>query len=162
MVQVAPSYGSDYRPFIAKDDPDQSKGSTGEKDGSKRPTPRQSEKDVGASLGENGKAQVSFKDGAEVKYGTKDSVRPDWCVGNTCSIEVKNYNLEKNQSGLISNVSDQIVKRSYNLPEGMEQRVVIDIRGQNVSFDQENYIIKKIVERTKGKITIDLIEFKRK
>lgn len=32
--------------------------------------------------------QVSFKDGKEVDYGTPDSVRPDWCIGNTCSIEL--------------------------------------------------------------------------
>ncbi|MCV7757473.1 hemagglutinin, partial [Pluralibacter gergoviae] len=58
-----------------------------------RPTPRQSEIDVGKDLGDGWRDQVSFKDGKEVPYGTKDSVRPDWCQGNTCSVEVKNYNV---------------------------------------------------------------------
>lgn len=45
----------------------------------KRPTPQQSEKDIGKDLGERWRAQVSFKDGKEVPYGTKGSTRPDWC-----------------------------------------------------------------------------------
>ena len=70
-----------------------------------RPGHRQSEIDVGKDLGEGWREQVTFKDGKEVPYGTKGSVRPDWCQGNICSVEVKNYNITTNQSGLINNVS---------------------------------------------------------
>ncbi|STZ07725.1 Uncharacterised protein [Moraxella caprae] len=57
-------------------------------DGQGRPTPQQSEQDVGKMLPVGAREQVSFKDGKEVDYGTPKSVRPDWCIGNTCSIEV--------------------------------------------------------------------------
>jgi hypothetical protein len=57
-----------------------------------RPTPRQSEIDVGVDLPPGARPQVSFKNGQEVPYGTSGSVRPDYCLGNVCSVEVKNYN----------------------------------------------------------------------
>ncbi|WP_175413251.1 hypothetical protein [Pseudomonas sp. 37 R 15] len=50
---------------------------------------------------------------------------------------MKNYNIVKNQSGLISNVSNQALQRAENLPQGMQQQVVIDIRGQAVTLVQE-------------------------
>ncbi|XVJ48794.1 hypothetical protein ACDZ94_07690 [Pseudomonas sp. UBT] len=50
---------------------------------------------------------------------------------------MKNYNIEKNQSGLISNVSKQTIQRAENLPQGMQQQVVIDVRGQMITVDQE-------------------------
>ena len=56
-----------------------------------RPTPRQSGIDVGANLPPGARLQVSYKDGQEVPYGTLGSVRPDWCIGNVCSIEVKKF-----------------------------------------------------------------------
>ncbi|MCK1069449.1 VENN motif pre-toxin domain-containing protein, partial [Pluralibacter gergoviae] len=126
-----------------------------------RPTPRQSEIDVGKDLGDGWRDQVSFKDGKEVPYGTKDSVRPDWCQGNTCSVEVKNYNVEKNQSGLINNVSKQAIDRQKNLPEGMRQEVVIDVRGQKITPAQEDAIIKGIVQKSNGAIKPTDIQFKR-
>ncbi|AHG65587.1 putative filamentous hemagglutinin / adhesin [Advenella mimigardefordensis DPN7] len=72
---------------------------------SKRPSHRESEIAIGKDLGEGWRPQVSFKDGKEVPYGTKGSVRPDWCLGNVCSIEVKNYDLAKNQQSLVNNVA---------------------------------------------------------
>ncbi|PHM63337.1 DUF637 domain-containing protein [Xenorhabdus ishibashii] len=49
-----------------------------------RPGHKQSEIDVGKDLGSGWRGQVSFKDGKEVPYGTKGSVRPDWCYNNIC------------------------------------------------------------------------------
>lgn len=126
-----------------------------------RPGHRQSEIDVGKDLGDGWREQVSFKDGKEVPYGTKGGVRPDWCKGNVCSVEVKNYNIATNQSGLINNVSKQAIQRAENLPTGMQQRVIIDVRGQSVSVEQERAIIKGIVQKSNGAIDPAAIEFKR-
>lgn len=60
-------------------------------------------------------------------YGTPNSVRPDWCIGNTCSIEVKNYDIHDNRNGLINIISEQAIKREKHLPKGMVQRAVIDL-----------------------------------
>lgn len=74
---------------------------------------------------------------------------------------MKNYNIEKNQSGLINNVSKQAIQRAENLPTGMQQRVIIDVRGQSVSVEQERAIIKGIVQKSNGIIDPAAIEFKR-
>ena len=84
-----------------------------------RPTPRQSEIDVGADLPSGARSQVSYKDGQEVPYGTLGSVRPDWCIGNVCGIEVKNYNITTNQNGLINSFSQQAIRRQAHLPQSM-------------------------------------------
>lgn len=127
----------------------------------RRPSHRQSEKDVGKDLGAGWREQVSYKDGKEVPYGTKGSTRPDWCNGNTCGIEVKNYNIATNINGLINNVSKQAIHRAENLPAGMQQRIIIDVRGQIVTPNQERTIIKGIVERSNGVIAPTSIRFKR-
>jgi hypothetical protein len=49
---------------------------------------------------------------------------------------VKNYNIAKNQGGLISNVSKQAIQRAENLPQGMQQQVVIDVRGQMITAEK--------------------------
>lgn len=128
--------------------------------GSARPTPKQSEIDVGTELGSGARPQVSYKNGQEVPYGTAGSVRPDWCIGSVCSVEVKNYKIATNQQGLINNVSKQALQRAENLPQGMQQQVVIDIRGQVVTDAQKNAVIKGIVQRSKGAITPTDIRFK--
>ncbi|PQQ40670.1 hypothetical protein C6H65_13860 [Photorhabdus luminescens] len=121
---------------------------------------KQSEIDVGKDLGDGWNGQVTFKEGKEVPYGTKGSVRPDWCQGNVCSVEVKNYNIATNKNGLINNVAKQAIERQKNLPAGMEQRIVIDVRGQTVSLEQEREIIKGIVQKSNGIIDPAVIEFK--
>lgn len=65
--------------------------------------------------------QVSFKDGKEVDYGTPGSVRPDWCIGTTCTIEVKNYDIHDNRNGLINIIADQAIERKKHLPKGKVQ-----------------------------------------
>lgn len=126
-----------------------------------RPSPRQSEIDVGQDLGPGHRPQVSYLNGKEVKYGTAGSVRPDYVApGDVASFEVKNYNLANNQSGLINNVSTQAVQRAQHLPAGMEQQVIIDIRGQVVSNAQKNDIIRGIVQQSRGAVAPDAITFK--
>lgn len=100
-----------------------------------RPTWRQSELDVGKDY-EGYDAQKSFINGEEVPYGTKGSVRPEF-YKNGHSVEVKNYNVETSsgRNSLINNVSSQIKKRLTNLPEGTEQTVVIDVRGQDYNLE---------------------------
>jgi YD repeat-containing protein len=97
-----------------------------------RPSPRQSELDV-SSLNPNHRSQVSFRNGREVPYASRGSVRPDnFRVGD--AIEVKNYDLlqPSNRANLYNTIHGQYLQRVSNLPKGTHQRVVIDIRGQNV------------------------------
>ncbi|MEE9453301.1 MAG: DUF637 domain-containing protein [Paracoccaceae bacterium] len=123
-----------------------------------RPTPRQSELDVGDGLGDDFTPQKSFIDGDEVPYGTRGSVRPDFCDAN-CSIEVKNYDVNTNGSGLVNNVIGQVEQRAVHLPDGMTQRVVIDIRGQVVSDATRDRITNRLVERSNGLLTDGQIRF---
>ena len=125
-----------------------------------RPSHKQSEKDVGKDLGAGWKEQVSYKDGKEVPYGTKGSTRPDWCNGSTCSIEVKNYNVATNQSGLINNVAKQAIDRQANLPSGIKQEIVIDIRGQTITPIQRIKIVQGIVDKSNGTVDKSSIRFK--
>ena len=113
-----------------------------------RPTWRQSELDVGKDY-EGYDAQKSFINGEEVPYGTKGSVRPEF-YKNGHSVEVKNYNVETSsgRNSLINNVSSQIKKRLTNLPEGTEQTVVIDVRGQDYNLEILRYIKNKIIEKS--------------
>ena len=113
-----------------------------------RPTWRQSELDVGKDY-EGYDAQKSFINGKEVPYGTKGSVRPEF-YKNGHSVEVKNYHVETSsgRNSLINNVSSQIKKRLTNLPEGTEQTVVIDVRGQDYNLEILRDIKNKIIEKS--------------
>ncbi|MFK6082197.1 DUF637 domain-containing protein [Acinetobacter baumannii] len=126
----------------------------------KRPTHRASEIDVGKQLGNTALPQVSYKGGQIVPYGTPGSVRPDFSIGNTVGVEVKNYNIANNTSGLISNVSKQVITRAEHLPKGMQQQVVIDIRGQNVTEQQRMAIRSGIISKSNGLISVGSIRFK--
>ena len=116
-----------------------------------RPTWQESEDDVGRDLGPGAKPQISFKNGVEVPRGTPGSVRPDYIQGDIASFEVKNYNIETNAAGLIRNVSDQAIQRAQHLPVGIQQRVIIDIRGQSVSESRQEEILESIVSRAKDR-----------
>jgi filamentous hemagglutinin len=58
-------------------------------------------------------------------------------------------------------VSKQAIQRAENLPAGMRQEVVIDIRGQKVTPIQEDAIIKWIVQKCNGEIKPTDIQFKK-
>jgi hypothetical protein len=117
-----------------------------------RPSWRTSELDVGAGIrGQGYRAQVSFKDGYEVRYGTKGSVRPEYYnPGN--GIEVKNYNVEtaRGRAKLVRDVSVQVIGRVGSLPEGTAQSVYIDVRGQSVSRSDLKAMVNRIVQRSNG------------
>jgi len=115
----------------------------------KRPTHKQSEKDV-AKDNPGALEQVSYLDGKVVPYGTKGSVRPDLVKGNV-AIEVKNYNIQNKQGvyRLLYNVNKQIAKREIHLPKGMKQRLVIDVRGQNVPDDNIRLIYEGLNKNIK-------------
>jgi len=126
-----------------------------------RPSWRQSEDDVGNDLGPNARPQISFKDRSEVSYGSPGSIRPDFTSnGNVTSVDAKNYNIATNADGLVANVASQAIERADHLPEGMVQRIVIDIRSQDVTIEQKESIIERIVTRSNGIIRPDSIEFK--
>ncbi|MCO8122152.1 hypothetical protein NHH03_10420 [Stieleria sp. TO1_6] len=97
-----------------------------------RPSPRQSEIDVNGQ-NPNHQPQVSFSNGKEVPYGSRGSVRPDNFIFGE-SLEVKNYNLlqPSNRASLYNTIRHQYFQRLSNLPKGTHQRIVIDIRGQDV------------------------------
>ncbi len=122
-----------------------------------RRTPRQSEQLV-ESQTPDGRSQVSFKGRDEVPYGTKGSVRPDVCTGG-CSIEVKNYNIANNRSGLVRNILGQVTQRADNLPVGMSQNIVIDVGGQNVSQSVRNEIMDALIQGSNGALGPSSIRF---
>ncbi|WP_250150890.1 hypothetical protein [Photorhabdus akhurstii] len=75
---------------------------------------------------------------------------------------MKNYNIATNKNGLINNVARQAIERQKNLPAGMRQEVVIDIRGQHVTQRQKDTIIQGIVQKSNGAISPTDIGFKTK
>ena len=52
------------------------------------------------------------------------------------------------------NIEKQYYQRIGNLPEGTEQSVLIDIRGQNISQNNLNALYNDIVERTSNGIKV--------
>jgi hypothetical protein len=117
-----------------------------------RPSWRDSELDVGDRLeGQGFRPQVSFQNGQEVPYGTRGSSRPEYYTPGS-SIEVKNYNVEsaRGRASLIRSISRQAIERAGNLPAGTSQSVLIDVRGQNISRNDMNAMINRIVQRSNG------------
>ncbi|MBC1523888.1 hypothetical protein HB884_06665 [Listeria booriae] len=113
-----------------------------------RPSWKKTETDVEADYA-GYRRQVSFLDGKEVKYGTKGSVRPEaYDIGH--SVEAKNYNVQTSsgRSNLVRNVSNQVESRVKHLPEGTDQTVIIDVRGQSVSNEILKEIRRKILEKS--------------
>jgi hypothetical protein len=126
-----------------------------------RPSWRASESDVGVDLGPDIRPQVSYLNGKEVPLYTPGSVRPDFVTPDgAASFEVKNYNITNNSGGLIRSVSQQAIQRQANLPTGMVQNIIIDIRGQVVTDAQKNDIISGIVNGSNHIIDPGDIDFK--
>lgn len=119
-----------------------------------RPSWRQSEIDARQDFA-GYREQVSFKDGVEVPYGTKGSVRPDF-YKKSISVDIKNYNIE-NRDGrrrLVNNISKQYEQRKINLANGTRQIVQIDIRGQNVDDEIIEELYDSISAKTENNMTI--------
>ncbi len=119
---------------------------------------QQSESYIEHNFGSKARKQVSYLSGNEVPTYTKYSVRPDAIVGFN-SIEVKNYKLPNNSKQMIRSIVKQSQKRYTHLPNGMEQRIKIDITGQNVSKMEINKIKEKIVSKSSGIIKYENIDF---
>lgn len=102
-----------------------------------RPTPAESEQLATSGTAVEIQSQQSSKGGKPVPWGTKGSTRPDASLpDHAISVEVKNYDLSQGNSRLVNNVVNQAVKRAKELPQGTQQALVIDVRGQNISDAQ--------------------------
>ena len=113
----------------------------------KRKKPAESEQDF-YEKNPDFKRQVSFKDGKEVKYGTKGSSRVD-AYKDGMSVEIKNYDLSKKQNryNLVRTLLRQYEKRLANLPKGTKQVAEIDISGQNVPLAIQEEIVEKLKDK---------------
>ncbi|WP_425065706.1 hypothetical protein [Reyranella sp.] len=127
-----------------------------------RPSSRQSELDDAKAEQPDFVPQVSFKNGKEVSWGTAGSVRPDGVSADkrSASFEVKNYNINTNKHGLVSDVTRQVLQRAQHLPPGMQQHIRIDIRGQHTSQEQLEKVARRIVERSNGLLRREHIKFR--
>jgi hypothetical protein len=128
-----------------------------------RPSWRDTENDVTDRYADQGyREQVSFKDGEEVKYGTKGSSRPELYKPGS-SVEAKNYDVTTSagRSRLIRNVTVQAKLRLANLPEGTTQSLTVDVRGQAVTPETLDELASRIASRSGGAIDMDDIIFVR-
>ena len=115
------------------------------KAGKKVVSPREAEKAVHDQYG--GREQVTYLNGEEVPYGTPGGVRPDVVVGNE-AIEVKCYDLSHaaNLYELRKTLTTEISQRVINLPEGMTQRIVLNVDGRGYSTQHVQSIVNWIKE----------------
>ena len=128
-----------------------------------RPRWRQSELDDAKDLAPDFEPQVAFKNGQEVSSTTRDSVRPDGVSKDrrSASFETKNYDINANSDGLVGKVVEQVLDRAQHLPSGMQQNINIDVRGQQVSQEQLDNVVKRIIERSNGLLRSENIKFRR-
>ena len=125
-----------------------------DKNKNSRPSWRQSELDVAKDY-PNYAEQKSFLNGQDVPYGTKGSIRPDF-YKTSKSIDVKNYNLEKETGKInsVRNIEEQYNKRIYHLPSGTKQTILIDIRGQKISQQNLSIVYNEIMCCTNNGVTV--------
>lgn len=129
--------------------------------GPSRPSPRQSEIDIGDEYG--WPAQQSYKEGRPTTYGNEGSVRPDLSNSTyNIHLDIKNYDLSSssNRANLYNTVGQQARERAQNLPSGSHQGIVIDIRGQNIDPAVLNRIPTNIETATDGIIPSSSVVFK--
>jgi len=74
---------------------------------------------------------------------------------------MKNYDLSKlkNENSMVRTIVKQAKQRATNLPEGMQQKIVIDTRGQSVSREQRERIVNKIIKKSSSIIKKSDIRF---
>lgn len=72
---------------------------------------------------------------------------------------MKNHDIttSSGQKRLIDNVTKQVEQRTEHLPTGTNQKVVIDVRGQNVSNDVLRNVRDSIVNKTGGNVEIQFM-----
>ena len=105
-------------------------------------------------------AQASFLKGQPTYRGAAGSTRPDLYRSGE-AIEIKNYDVSTGagQNRLISNVVDQARTRAQNLPATDVQKLIIDVRGQNVGTATLNRLADEIVNRSGGVLSDSNITF---
>ena len=121
--------------------------------------PKEAEKTALAHYG--GREQVSYLNGEEVPYGTNEGVRPDIVAGNE-AIEVKCYDLAHapNLYELRKTLRTEISQRVDNLPEGMTQRIVLNVEGRGYTQQFVEDVaawIKEFMEPIYPDIPIDIM-----
>lgn len=96
-------------------------------------------------------AQASFLKGQPTYRGTPGSTRPDLYRSGE-AIEIKNYDVSTSagQNRLVSNVVDQARTRAQNLPAADVQKLIIDVRGQNIGTATLNRLADEIATRSDG------------
>ncbi|MCR5142001.1 MAG: hypothetical protein K6C68_05685 [Ruminococcus sp.] len=113
----------------------------------------------------NGRTQVSYLAGEEVPFSTSGATRPDIVRtnpnGTIEAIEVKNYDLVNNFSGLKRELERQVGERVKNLPEGSTQRIALITKGRGYSKKFVDNIVKELQDDLfsiyGGKIPIDIL-----
>lgn len=142
-----------------------------------RPSWRTSENDVGhyynttmASIPAY-EPQVTFLGSQRQITAVAGSVRPDWTQdnkdqsGTDIAVEVKNYNLAKNRSKLLSVLNTQLAQRKSHLRSGAQQVVYIDLRGQRRQGGGEfgatdwQMLKQDIVSANRGILTDDTVRY---
>ena len=91
-------------------------------------------------------------------------MRPDLASkGLRLSVDVKNYRVTTPQGRyrLVQDVVRQAAARAANLPEGLRQGLVLDIRGQSISDTLLNSMIDRIVKQSNGAIQPENIHVRR-
>ena len=89
-----------------------------------------------------GREQVSYLNGEEVSYSTAGSVRPDVLVGKE-AIEVKCYDLtnKDNLYNLQKTLTTEISQRVHHLPDGMTQRIVLNVEGRGYTTESVERVV---------------------
>lgn len=112
-----------------------------------------------------GETQLSYLAGEEVAQFTPGATRPDIVIKNANgaieAIEVKNYDLVNNLSGLKKELERQVSSRVINLPEGSTQRIALVTKGRGYSKEFTKGIVEELqtylFDVYGGKIPIDIL-----
>src|SRR5699024_3926389 len=102
---------------------------------------------------------LSLHDALPISRNVAGSVRPDvvFKKGNReVAVEVKNYDLEKNFNSLRVTLRNQIAFRKLQLPKGMSQMILLDVRGRGYT----SAFLKERIELLKREfpdVVIDVI-----
>jgi hypothetical protein len=119
-----------------------------------RPTWQASEVNEALELGDFGfTTQQSYLNGARVRRGTKDSVRPDLVSENLkLAVDVKNYNLTtaRGRYAVQQDILAQVNYRTAHLPGGFRQGVILDVRGQAVNDRLLQNLTNRLVRKSGG------------
>jgi len=110
-----------------------------------RPTPTQSEEEIGYLYRKIGKGnrEVSYKAGRSASHGEKGSTRPD-VVNERQMVEVKRVKPE-NKGSLHKKLEKQIADRATEGPAGYKQTIVVDVRGLDIPASKLKTVAKEIV-----------------